>query len=215
MANAKAAKGYIDVIEGTVVYAKVNVPDTKYQSTEKEWSIEVITDEDTAEAWDEKFQKQKSKKIKAADFEAKYRIPCPIAGVKNVYSIKLKRAATKDGVEVDEKFKPKVYIDDANGERTEVGASRLIANGSFGKVSFYVSSNDFGTFARLQNCLFQEDKFIEYQSNASGSGASGNEFGSKPVKVEAPRESANQPRPVKPVKKAVEEDDEVSLDAPF
>lgn len=211
---ATKQKNTFGIIEGTIVYAKVNVPDTKYQSTEKEWSVEVIVDEETAEAWDEQFKKQPSKKIKAADFEAKYRIPCPIEGVKNVYSVKLKRAATNDGVPVDDNFKPKVFIDDAEGNRTEVSESRLCANGSFGKVSYYVSSNDFGTFSRLQNLLFEEDKFIEYKS--AGGGGAGSEFGAKPVTKEAPRESANQPRPVKPTKKAeVEPSDLDDQTSPF
>lgn len=209
---ATKQKNTFGIIEGTIVYAKVNVPDTKYQSTEKEWSVEVIVDEETAESWDEQFKKQPSKKIKAADFEAKYRIPCPIEGVKNVYSVKLKRAATNDGVPVEANFKPKVFIDDAEGNRVECGESRLVANGSFGKVSYYVSSNDFGTFSRLQNLLFDEDKFIEYKSTG---GVSGSEFGSKPVTKEAPRESANQARPVKAAKKAEPEDSDDGSSSPF
>lgn len=187
-------------ISGTFVYAKVGQPDTKYQSTEKEWSIEVIVDEDTAEAWDEQFKKQPAKKIKVADFESKYKIPCPISGVKNVYGIKLKRQATNDGVPVEDNFRPKVFIDSADGERTEIGQSRLIANGSVGVVSYYISSNDFGTFARLQNVLMQEDDFIEYES--SGGGKAGDEFGSKPVKVEAARKEVLEAREEKPAKAA-------------
>ena len=183
-------------IEGVLVYAKIAEPDLKYESTDKEWSIEVIVDEDTAEAWDEQFKKQPAKKIKAADFEAKYRIPCPIEGVKNVYGIKLKRQATNDGVPVDENFRPKVFVDDADGERTEIGLSRLIANGSVGKVSYYISSNGYGTFARLQNILMKEDDFKEYVSATTGQ--AGDEFGeSKPVKVEPPRKEATQARSTK------------------
>lgn len=199
MATSKS-KNSFGIIEGTLVYAKVGQPDSKYQSSEKEWSVEVIVDEDTAEKWDEQFKKQPAKKIKAADFEAKYRIPVPanLKGEKNVYGIKLKRQATNDGVPVDENFRPKVYIDDAEGNRTEVGQSRLVANGSFGQVSYYISSNDFGTFSRLQNLRMDEDKFVEYQS--SGGSTQGAEFGSKPVKVEAAREEVLNTRPAKPVK---------------
>lgn len=184
-------------IEGTFVYAKVGQPDTKYQSTEKEWSIEVIVDEDTADAWNEQFKKQPAKKIKASEFEAKYKIPVPAAlkNEKNVFGIKLKRQATNDGVAVDDQFRPKVFVDGADGERTEIGQSRLIANGSFGKVSYYISTNDFGTFARLQNVLMDEDNFKEYES--SGGGKAGDEFGAKPVKVEAPRKEVLEARPEK------------------
>lgn len=214
MATTQKAKApQFGVLEGTLVYAKVAQPDNAYQSTEKEWSVEVIVDEETAEAWDEQFKKQPSKKIKAADFEAKYRIPCPIEGVKNVYGIKLKRKATNDGVPVDENFRPKVYIDSADGERTEIGQSRLLANGCFGKVSYYISVNDFGKFSRLQNILMDEDGFKEYVSSAGA--APGAEFGSvKPVKVEAAREEATKARPVK-ASKVVEAEEDESSQSPF
>lgn len=210
---ATKAKNALGIIEGTLVYAKVGQPDTKYQSTEKEWSVEVIVSEEIAELWDEQFQKQKAKKIKAVDFESKYKIPVPanLKGEKNVYGIKLKRQATNDGVPVEDHFRPKVYVDDADGERTEIGLSRKVANGSYGKVSYYISTNDFGTFSRLQNILMEEDKFVEYESSGS---AAGDEFGSKPVKVEEAREAVTNARPEKPVKKAkvVEETSEELLD---
>lgn len=201
-------------IEGTFVYAKVGQPDTKYQSTEKEWSIEVIVDEDTAEAWDEQFKKQTAKKIKASDFETKYKIPCPISDVKYVYGIKLKRQATNDGVPVDDNFRPKVFVDNKDGDRVEIGQSRLISNGSFGKVSYYISSNDFGTFARLQNVLMEEENFKEYES--SGGNKAGDEFGAKPVKVEAPRKEVLQARPEKASKsKAAPVEDDEDTQSPF
>ena len=211
---ATKQKAQYGTIEGTLVYAKVGQPDTKYQSTDKEWSIEVIVDEDTADAWDAQFKKQPAKKIKASEFEAKYKIPVPDAlkNEKNVFGIKLKRQATNDGVPVDNDFRPKVFVDDTEGNRTEIGQSRLIANGSFGKVSYYISTNDFGTFARLQNVLMEEDNFIECESSG-GSGKAGDEFGSKPVKTEAPRKEVLEARPEKaaPAKKAkpvvLEEDD--------
>lgn len=196
-------KSQFGTIEGTFVYAKVGQPDNKYQSTEKEWSIEIIVDEDTAEAWDEKFKKQSAKKIKASEFEQKYKIPCPIKDVKNVYGIKLKRQATKDGVPVDESFRPKVYVDDNNGVRTEIGQSRLIANGSYGKVSYYISNSDFGTFARLQNVLMKQEDFIEYKS--SGKIQAGSEFdvpAPKSVVVEEAKDEVLKARPEKPVGKA-------------
>ena len=212
---ATKAKNTFGIIEGTLVYAKVGQPDTKYQSTEKEWSVEVIVDEDTADKWDEQFKKQPAKKIKASEFEAKYKIPLPahLKGEKNVYGVKLKRQATNDGVPVEDNFRPKVYIDDAEGNRTEIGQSRLIANGSFGKVSYYISTNDFGTFSRLQNVLMDEDKFVEYES--SGGGKAGDEFGSKPVKVEAPREAVLKARPEKSAKKVVEQEPEEEDQIPF
>ncbi len=205
---ATKEKSKLGVIEGTLVYAKTGQPDFKYQSEDKEWSVEVIVNEDTAEEWDAQFKKQPSKKVKAVDFEAKYRIPVPdhLKGEKNLYGIKLKRQATNDGVPVEESFRPKVYLDDAEGNRTEIGQSRKIANGSFGKVSYYISVNDFGQFSRLQNVLMTEDQFIEYEAPASQAGA---EFGEvKAVKYEEPKETVMKARPEKPKKKVVEQEAE-------
>ena len=216
MATKQTQYGFV---EGTFVYAKVGQPDTKYQSTEKEWSIEVIVDEDTADEWNEKFKKQPAKKIKASDFEAKYKIELPAAlkNEKNVFGIKLKRQATNDGVPVEDNFRPKVYVDMNDGERVEIGQSRLIANGSFGKVSYYISTNDFGTFSRLQDVLMEEDNFKEYES--SGGNKALDVFGAKPVKAEAPRKEVLEARPekaaAKKAKAATVEDSDDSDSAPF
>jgi len=205
-------------VEGTFVYAKVGQPDNKYQSTEKEWSIEVIVDEDTADAWNEQFKKQPAKKIKTSEFETKYKIPVPLAlkNEKNVFGIKLKRQATNNGIAVDDQFRPKVFIDDSEGNRTEIGQSRLIANGSFGKVSYYISTNDFGTFARLQNVLMDEDNFKEYEAS---NGKAGDEFGVKPVKTEAPRKEVLEARPEKVTAakkdKVTRVEDDYSEESPF
>lgn len=205
------------VIEGTLVYAKIAQSDKKYQSEEREYSIAVIVDEDAADEWDSKFKKQPAKKIRVGDFENKYKIPCPIEGVKNVFEIKLKRDATQDGVELDAKFRPKVFLDTQAG-RIDITQSRLISNGSYGKVSYYIYSNDFGTFARLNNILIEEDNFKEYIPTV-GAGP-GSEFGEPKqiTKVEPARDEVTKARKDKPIKKAplVEEEDvSEDDDAPF
>ena len=229
----KEVKKSFGVLEGTLAYAKIAQPDLKYQSKDTEYSVQVIVDEDTADAWNEEFKKQPAKKIKVADFEEKYRFPCPIEGVKNVFAITLKRDCTKDGELFYPENRPKVLLDTSDGERIDITESRLIANGSVGKVSYRINDNDYGTFAKLNNILMDEDGFVEYVSK--GGGASGSEFGDeKPIKKEPAKASATQARkpkddienpshpddedekpapkkPVKPAKKVVEED----TDAPF
>ena len=209
------------VVEGTLVYVKVAEPSLKYQSKDQEYSVSIIVDEDAADTWDEVFSKQPAKKVKVADFEAKYKIPCPIEGVKNVYEIKLKKDATKDGEPFYPEHRPRVFLDGNDGERTDITESRLVANGSVGKVSYRISSNDFGTFAKLNNVLILENDFIEYVS--TGGGKAGAEFGDKPIKTEAPRKEATEARATKeaskekPVKKAKapEPEDDDTSDAPF
>ena len=204
------------VIEGTLVYAKVAEASKKYQSTDTEYTISVIVDEDTADAFDEQFKKQPSKKIKASEFEGKYKIPLPesLKGEKNVYEIKLKKDATKDGEPFYPEHRPKAFVDYDNGDRVEITESRLIANGSIGKVSYRISTNDFGTFAKLQNVLMTEEGFKEYVSTG---GAAGSEFGeTREVKKEAPRKEATQARAAKAPKKDAEQEEPAdSSDSPF
>jgi hypothetical protein len=205
------------VVEGTLVYAKIAEPSTKYQSKDTEYTISVIVNEDTADAWDEEFKKQPAKKVKASEFETKYKLPLPdsLKGEKNVYDIKLKRDATKDGEDFYPENRPKVFVDYDNGDRVDITESRLIANGSYGKVSYRINSNDFGTFAKLANVLMDEEGFKEYVSTG---GAAGSEFGDvKEVKKEAPRKEATQARASKEKVKeeAPEASDDDMSDAPF
>jgi hypothetical protein len=184
-------KSEIGILNGVFAFAKIARPDFKYQSKDTEYSVQIIVDEDEADEWDEKFKKQPAKKIKVADFESIYKFPCPIQGAKNVYAITLKRDAVVDGEEFFPETRPKVLLDTTEG-RVDITESRLIANGSKGKVSYRVSSNDYGTFARLQNILMNEEDFIEYESNYSAAGA---EFGEeKPVTKEAPRKEITEAR---------------------
>lgn len=214
---AEKAKATYEVIEGVLVYAKLAQADNKYQSKDSEYSVEVIISEDQADEWDTKFKKQPSKKIKAAEFEGKYKIPVPaqFKGEKNLYSIKLKKDAVVDGVEFYPEYRPKVFLDTNDGERVDITTSRLIANGSVGKVSYRVNSNDFGTFAKLSNVLLTEEGFIEYESKGTGGPVIGSEFGAvKPVKTEPARKEATEARKPKEVVKPVVEDDD-SSDIPF
>jgi hypothetical protein len=210
---ATSPKASFGVVEGHLVYVKVAQSEKKYQSeVDYEYSVGVIVDEDAADTWSEQFKKQPAKKVKVSDFESKYKFPCPIEGVKNVWEIKLKRAATTDGVPNDAKFRPKLFIDQEDGERIDATESRLCANGTFAKVSYYISDNSFGTFSRLNNILVQEDNFIEYVSSG---GKAGDEFGSKPIKKEAARVEATEARPVKTTKAKVVEQEPSDSDSPF
>ena len=204
------------VIEGMLVYAKIAEPSTKYQSKDTEYTISVIVNEDVADAWDAEFKKQPAKKIKASEFESKYKVALPdnLKKEKNVYEIKLKRDATKDGEPFYPEGRPKVFVDYSNGDRVDITESRLIANGSFGKVSYRINSTEFGIFAKLANVLMDEEGFKEYVSTG---GVAGSEFGdAKEVKVEASRKEATQARAQKAQKEeAPEPQEDEDESAPF
>lgn len=208
---AATEKNKYGVVEGYLMYAKIAQSDKKYQSEDREYSVSIIVDEDVADAWDLKFKKQPAVKIKANEFEQTFKIPCPIENVKNVFQIRLKRDALQSGSELDYKYRPKVLLDTKEG-RVDVTLSRLIANGSYGKVSYYISTNEFGTFARLQNILIDEENFKEYV--LKGASGPGSEFGDPvPVTVEEEREEVTKARKDKTDKKEVVEEE--NSDSPF
>lgn len=184
------AKDKYGVLEATFAYAKIAQCDKKYQSNDTEYVIDCIVDKAVAKAWNKDFPKQKAKELEKEEFETKYKMKSPVEG-DEVYVIKLKKAASKDGEVYDEKYRPRVLLDTADGERLDITTSRLISNGSSGKASYRIIENDFGKFAQLNNILMDEEGFIEYES----SGGAGSEFGgSKPIKKEASKESVTNAR---------------------
>jgi len=194
---AKAQKQQYGILEGVLVYCKIAQPDNKYQSKDTEFSIGVVVSDDEADQWNEQFKKQPAKVIKTSDFEVKFKFPLPdkFKGDKKVGLITLKRDAVVNGEAVFPDFYPKVLLDTPT-ERVDITKSRLVANGSVGKVSYRIRENDFGRFAKLANVLIEEANFIEYQSK--GGGSVGGEFGSgKPVRSEPENKAATEGRPAR------------------
>ena len=216
MASVKKNAAEFGVVEGVLVYCKIAQPDTKYQSKDTEFSIGVVITDDEADEWDVKFKKQPAKRIKVADFEDKFKIPLPakFKGEKKVGVVTLKRDAVVNGEEVFPDFYPKVFLENEQ-ERVDITKSRLVANGTLGKVSYRTRTNDFGTFCKLANVLIQEQDFVEYVSKGSTGGA-GSEFGgSKPIaRVEPESKAATEARPPRKEAPPVE-DFEESSELPF
>ena len=218
MANEKK----IGFVEGIACFAKTSTPVKKYQSEEMEFSIDVVVDKATAKEWNKQFKKQPAKVVDNDDFEGIYKIPVVHSEQDEQYIIKLKKPASyKDGTKLDKKYWPKTLVQ--NGDAAEpIEDGVLVANGSKVKVSYEVTSNDFGTFGRLKNILVTD--LIEY--SASG-GNAGSEFGLKVKQVQnefedqhedtpepTPKPSANKPAG-KPKAPPVDESDDLEDDAPF
>lgn len=156
-------------ISGVFAYAKIQEPAFKYQSTtEKEFSIDIIVDKETAKAFGKQFPKQKGKRVDNDDFEEIYKMPPPFPDQDEQYVLKLKRPAQyKDGKPLPESYWPKV-MQKKGGKAVQIPREVLVGNGSVGKVSYDVNENDFGTFAKLKNILVEDLK--EYKKTG-GSGA--------------------------------------------
>ena len=161
-----------NTIEGTLVFVTIQTPQTKYQSTDKEFKVGIVVDEDTADSWNERFPKQTAKVVKTSDFKEAYKIDPVFPDEKKQYVITIKKPANyKDGTPLPQQYTPKVLLQEA---KTGIDVTQLVlpANGSKGKVSFEENSNDFGTFSRLKNVLVTE--MIEYKK---GGGNAADEFG--------------------------------------
>jgi hypothetical protein len=159
------------ILEGIACYAKVQIPGNKYQSDEKEFSIDVVVDKATYKAWGKKFPKQKGKTVDNEDFKEIFKIDPPFEDQDEQCVLKLKKAASyKDGTELDKKYWPKVLIQ-KNNKAVAIEEGVLVANGSKVKVSFEIRENSYGTFARLKNVLVTN--LIEYRVD----GDNGSEFG--------------------------------------
>ena len=157
-----------NTIEGTLVFVTIQAPQTKYQSTDKEYKVGIVVDEDTADSWNERFPKQTAKVVKTSDFKETYKIDPVFPDEKKQYVITIKKPASyKDGKELPEMYRPKVLLQEGK-TAIDVTKTTLPANGSKGKVSFEENNNDFGTFSRLRNVLVTE--MIEYKKGGSNVG---------------------------------------------
>ena len=184
MAITKSSDKIYVIDNAVFAYCKLAEPSKRYQSEDTEYSVDVIVDKETFKQWNKLFPKQKGKELEVDEFKQKYKMDAPFEG-DEVYTLKLKKAATKDGVAFDEKYRPKVLLGTAEGN-VDITTSRLVSNGSRGKVSVFVTQNSFGTFGKLNAIWMDEAGFIEYKSNAGGTGS---EFGGI-VKAEPTNQAA-------------------------
>lgn len=190
-------------ISGVLAYVKIQEPALKFQSDEKEWVVDVIVDEDTADNWNEEFSKQPAKAIKTSEFEASYKIAPPFPNAKKQYVIKLKKSCTyKDGNPLPEWAHPKVLMQDELGEFVNITQEQLVGNGSVGTVTYDFTENSYGKFARLRNVLVEELVAYEKQDGIDPELAKAAK-GAKP-KAAAPKATK---APERPVQEAELEDD--------
>ena len=209
-----------NVISGVFCFAKVTEPAFKYESdTEKEFSIQVVVDEDTFDTFGETYGKQKGKAVKTSDFEGIFKIKPPYPNDKKQFVLKLAKGATyksKDGsglVNVEKNFWPKIRVLE-EGKVVVLGEGILIANGSKGQVSFEEHTNSYGTFAKLKNILVEE--LIEYRK-ASDDPAADFGYNTKDTVADEfkPSVKATEKTPAKPQAKRPTVADEDTSDSPF
>lgn len=181
-------KPYTEILEDvTLAFVKVAESDNKYQSEDREYSVNVVVSKAIAKAFKKKFPKQSVKEYDNKEFEEKFKISAPFPDEDEQWVLKLSKTHIKDGEAQPEKYRPRAYLSQDNGDLIDITTSRLIANGSKGDVAYRVSENSFGTFAHLEGIRITE--FIEYKKAWAA-----NPFGGRVVTVEEDNPEVTQAR---------------------
>ena len=177
-------------ISGMLVYVQLNEPTKAYVKPgappkSDEWKASVVlTDEDFVdelEAYGSELDTMLSiKKVKKADFEAKYKVAPPEDAGKNVWVMTLRKSTTlgKTGKPVPDLYTPKVFEKvqtKAGSTMVDVTHSKLVGNGSMGTISVdRFDRTAGGSSLYLKNVLVTN--LIEYVQQDSDY-QSGSEFG--------------------------------------
>jgi hypothetical protein len=157
----------------TLMYVRLQKPVNKFESTDKEFVLSFVCDEDTSDQFSEKFPKASVKKVKTEQFKDKHGIEPPFPNDKNQYVIKMGvRAEMKDKetgqmIEIPYFYdtRPKVY-ELSEGKAVDVTLDKMVGNGSKGHIQYAVASNSFGQFCFLRAVLVTD--LIEVESSGGG-----------------------------------------------
>ncbi len=160
-------KPYNEIIENvTLCFAKIAESGKKFESEDREYSVNVTVNKQTAKDFKKKFTKQPIKEFDNADYEAKFGIKVPYPEQDEQFVIKLSKGHIINGVEsYNNKFRPQAYLVNQDSTLTCITTSRLIANGSIADVAYRVTTNKFGTFAHLEGVRITN--LIEYRKSSN------------------------------------------------
>jgi hypothetical protein len=179
-------------------YVKVQRPDTF-----NKYAADLVITKATKQSLEKKYPnlKRRFTALDADDYLAKYKMESPLPDA-IVYLMKMDIQETitaKETGKVIPKARPKVLLQGADGTATDITMSRLVGNGSKGKVVLLhreSTSADYGTTDKLSlgNILITE--LVEYQGKSGGDNAEfegsnpQDDFGLTSIVVEEPSAAA-------------------------
>lgn len=203
-------------IQKNVVFAfvKIQSPVKSLNEGDTEFTVDCIMSKADAKQWNKDHPKNKYKTFDNDEFLAKFKFDeVPFPEEDEQYVVKFKKAHSKKGVELPEKFRPRVFEAVEGGKPVDVTFEKLVANSSKGQVSYSTFTNSYGEFVQLDAILVEEMK--EYKPT----GGVGSDFGASMV-AEAPKNQKpvvkqTDAAPAKKAKAAPVEDSDDSDSAPF
>jgi len=203
--DKKKFKNYLQDV--MFLYVKLQKPVLQYEEKDKyEYILDVVVDEDTADAFEDCVDKSSVSKIKTVLFKDKFDIEPPCPDAKNQYLLKIRAFSHYDsGDLVPYKYttRPKVLVPDGNKVK-DVTMDLMVGNGSRGDLSFFIKPSSFGSSAKVTAILVKD--MIVYESNdgesAFGTVSNADEANTK---GEA-KEAAAQHKPVEAEEKPEQEE---------
>lgn len=219
-------------VSGTIVYCQMNEPVKAYvkpgaPKKADEWKCSIVlTDEDYVDELEEYGKSLDTllsmKKVKAAEFEDKYKCSLPDGAGKNVWVFTLRKSTElgKTGKPVPVQYQPKVF-EKVKNTMVEITSTKLVGNGSYGTVSIdRFDRTAGGASLFLKNLLVTE--LIEYVPTESDYEA-GSEFGDDSasdgnggnVKVPASAKTKEAPKAKPKAAPKPQDDFDESDDLPF
>ena len=212
-------------------YTKLKAPVTAIKKTNTEVSVQVVMSEDDADNLLEVCPSANVKSYKNDAFKEKFKFDAPFTDQKKQFVASFKKMVSKDGVDLPEKFRPRVIHLQADGTKEDITFNVEVGNGSKGAVAYSTYSASYKEDGRdvtktlCQLVAIQVEDLIEYVSESGGDGESNDAdspetvFGGGVKLSEAPKNQKpvtkqSEAAPAKKAKAAPVEDDS-SDSAPF
>lgn len=135
-------------------YVKIAEPGTKYQSTDKQYSVNALLKKEDVKEYLKIFSKARIQKLEADEFKEKFRTSAPYEA--NMYYVVAIKADLNEFNAPGGKFPVKVY-EPVGGKVKDITKEKLVGNGSVGDISIYINeTKSFGTHPKLEGVLVKE-----------------------------------------------------------
>lgn len=147
------------------MYVAVQNPKKKYQSEEREYSVNVVFDKATSTEITNLFPNKKMTPMDEDSFKNKYGMAAPFTGI--IYVMKLSQPELrKDGSPIPDFARPRVLLETKAGI-FDITDKKLVGNGSMGDVYYnYYTVPKFGKVLRLGNLVVK--RLVEFEREDSG-----------------------------------------------
>lgn len=199
------------ILENVVFYyCKIQKPVKGLNEGDSEFTVDACVSKAAAKAWNAEHVKNKVRVIDTDAFEEKYKTEPPFPDQESQYLIKFKKIHAKKGVELPEKFRPRVFMAGDDGKARDVTFEVLPANGSTGKVSYSTFNGPAkfpGVFVQLDAIFVEDLAELDPTDGGGDGGLPGSDFGVTEL-AKVPDEAK------KVVKKQTDNDDPLGDDEP-